>query len=148
MPSFDELWNSVTAWAEREAEHIAANGRRLTASEIAIAKKVGVKAPELIRVLVVAAVPFPEDATIRTIGAQVGLTSEQSGGMTLGHGVFIRADQEGRSDIWPHEFRHVAQYECFGSIKAFMFFYLKELLHFRYGPGPLEIDAKKAEENA
>ena len=29
-----------------------------------------------------------------------------------------------------------------------MFFYLKELLHFRYGPGPLETDARAAETNA
>ena len=42
---------------------------------------------------------------------------------------------------------HTCWDECFGSIKAFMFFYLKELLHFRYGLGPLEVDAKKAEEN-
>ena len=71
--------------------------------------------------------------------------SELTGGMTLGHGTFIRQDQAARADIWPHEFRHVAQYECFGSIKTFMFFYLKELFHFRYGPGPLEIDARAAE---
>lgn len=147
MPPFEELWHGVTAWAEQEAGRIAAIGRPLSAREIAIAKKVGVRAPELIRVLTVATVPFPEDATIRAFGAAKGLTSEKSGGMTLGHGIFIRADQENRSGIWPHEFRHVAQYECFGSIKAFMFFYLKELMHFEYGPGPLEVDATRAEED-
>jgi hypothetical protein len=146
MLPFDDLWRAVTTWAEQESARIAMTGRPLTPSEVAIAKKVGARSTELIRVLVVTTMPFPEDVTLRAIGAQVGLTTEQSGGMTLGHGIFIRADQVGRKDIWPHEFRHVAQYECFGSIKTFMFFYLKELLHFRYGPGPLEVDAKKAEE--
>ena len=65
--------------------------------------------------------------------------------MTFGHGIFMREDQKEKIDIWPHRFRHVAQYECFGSIKPCMFFYLKELLHFGYGKGPLEVDARNAE---
>ena len=148
MPPFEDLWNAVNAWAEQQAHLIATSGRPLTQQELAIAKKVGVLAPEKVRVLVVPAVPFPEDSTIHAIGVQVGLVAERTGGMTLGYGIFICDDQIGRSDIWPHEFRHVAQYECFGSIKAFMFFYLKELLHFRYGPGPLEVDARNAEKTA
>ncbi len=146
MPPFDNLWNAVTAWAEEQSAQITATGKPLSQHEIAIAKKVGVLAPEKIRVLLVPNIPFPEDPTIRTIGEQVGLVSEKTGGMTLCYGIFMRDDQKERSDIWPHEFRHVAQYECFGSIRNFMFFYLKELLHFRYGLGPLEVDAKKAEE--
>lgn len=145
MPTFDDLWNAATAWGEQQERHIASVGRALSPDEVKLAAKVGVRASEKIRVFIVSVVPFPEDPLIRAIGAQVGLAADSSGGMTLGYGVFIREDQKGRRDIWPHEFRHVAQYECFGSIKAFMFFYLKELLHFRYGLGPLEVDAKNAE---
>lgn len=148
METFNDLWNIATAWGEQQERHIASLGRVLTRDELQLAAKVGVRAPENIRILIVPVVPFPEDPLIRAVGAQVGLSTNGAGGLTLGYGVFIREDQKGRRDIWSHEFRHVAQYECFGSIKAFMFFYLKELLHFRYGPGPLEVDAKKAEENA
>lgn len=147
-PTFEDLWNAATLWAERQSEHITANGRSLTPGEIDLARKVGVAAPECIRVLLVPEVAFPEVLTIRAIASQVGMFPERTGGMTLGHGIYIRADQAARTDIWPHEFRHVAQYECFGSIKAFMFFYLKELLHFHYGQGPLEIDAQAAESHA
>ncbi len=98
--------------------------------------------------LVVPQIPFPDEPVIRALGESVGLATGISCGMTLGHGIFIRTDQQSRPDIWPHEFRHVAQYECFGSTKTFMFFYLKELLHFNYGPGPLEVDATFAEINA
>jgi hypothetical protein len=145
MPTFDDLWNAATAWGEQQSGVIASTGRALARDELAIAAKVGVQTPERIRVLIVESVPFPGDPTLRALGEKVGLAADSSGGMTLGHGIFLRADQQHRPDIWPHEFRHVAQYECFGSIRAFMFFYLKELLHFRYGPGPLEIDATNAE---
>jgi len=144
-PTFDDLWNASTLWAEQQSARILAEGRPLTPAEQAIARQVGVAAPERIRVLTVPEVPFPDYPTLRAIASGVGMNPELTGGMTLGHGIFMRADQVSRADIWPHEFRHVAQYECFGSIKAFMFFYLKELLHFRYGPGPLEVDAKAAE---
>lgn len=147
-PSFDDLWNAVTLWAEQQSALILAQGRPLTAAELATARAVGVVAPQRIRVLSVPEVPFPADPTLRAVAEGVGMVAELTGGMTLGHGIFMRADQAARADIWPHEFRHVAQYECFGSIKAFMFFYLKELLHFRYGPGPLETDARAAESHA
>jgi hypothetical protein len=146
MHTFDKLWTAVSLWAELQAAEISKTGRSLTPQEIVVAKKVGVQAPEKIRVLNVLAVPFPEDPAIHAFGIQVGLPPGSSGGMTLGYGIFIRDDHKDQSNIWPHELRHVAQYECLGSIKAFMFFYLKELLHFRYGLGPLEVDAKNAEQ--
>lgn len=143
--TFDDLWNAATQWAEQESAHILAQGRPLTDDEQAIARQVGVTKPERIRVLSVPEIPCPDDPALRDIAVSVGMHPELTGGMTLGHGIFMRADQTVGNDIWPHEFRHVAPYECFGSIKAFMFFYLKELLHFRYGPGPLETDARAAE---
>src|SRR5258706_12369560 len=109
--TFDELWKSVSHWAEEQEISICSNGRALTGGQADIARKVGVRAPEKIRVLVVPGVPFPEDAAIRQIGASVGLTTEGSGGMTLRYGIFIRTDQTERAEIWPHEFRHVTQYE-------------------------------------
>ena len=147
-PSFDDLWNAVTLWAEQQSALILTQGRALTPAELALARQVGVTQPERIRILNVPEVPFPDDPTLRALADQVGMFPERTGGMTLGHGIFMHDDQAARADIWPHEFRHVAQYECFGSIKAFMFFYLKELLHFRYGPGPLETDARAAESHA
>ncbi|MCX6938395.1 MAG: hypothetical protein NTU80_10965 [Verrucomicrobia bacterium] len=144
-PTFDDLWSAATAWAEQHSAHIAAQGRSLTPAELTLASQVGVTAPERIRILVVPEIPFPDDPVLRAFAGQAGMLPERTGGMTLGHGIYLREDQVARASIWPHEFRHVAQYECFGSIKAFMFFYLKELLHFRYGPGPLETDARAAE---
>jgi len=143
--TFDDLWNSVSRWADEQEKTICSLGRALTSAEIEIAKKVGVRVPEKIRVLILPRIPFPEDPKIQEIGAKVGLTAERSGALTLHYGIFMRADQAHLTGIWPHEFRHVAQYECFGSIKNFMFFYLKELLHFNYGGGPLEVDAVIAE---
>src|SRR5688572_27922601 len=121
MATFDELWNAATIWGEQQAGVIASSGRPLTREELATASNVGVRTPEKIRILIVPAVPFPDDPAMRAMGQQVGLAADSSGGMTLGYGIFLRADQQHRADIWPHEFRHVAQYECFGSIRTFMF---------------------------
>jgi hypothetical protein len=148
QPTFDYLWNATTAWAESHSARIIAQGRPLTSAELSQARNVGVAAPERIRVLLVPEVPFPDSPEIHAIANQAGMHPESTGGMTLGHGIYLREDQVACPGIWLHEFRHVAQYECFGSVKTFMFFYLKELLHFRYGPGPLETDARAAEAHA
>ena len=144
--SFNQLLNLLSEWAAIQEQHICSVGRPLSDREAALARKVGVHQPERIRVLTVAVVPFPDDPDILSCGAQAGLASENAAAMTLGYGIYIRYDQSYRRDIWPHEFRHVAQCESLGSLKTFLFFYLKELLHFRYGNGPLEVDAKQAEE--
>ncbi len=145
MTEFNDLWNEVTLWAEGQARHIESRGRLLSDEERSRAARIGVRAPERIRILFVPVVPFPDSPSIKAIVDRVGIRSETSAGMTLGYGIFIRADQKYRNDILPHELRHVAQYECAGSIREFMHFYLKELLHFGYGYGPLEIDAKSWE---
>lgn len=106
-PTFDDLWNAVCLWAEHQAAHIAANGSALTESQLAPARKVGVVHPEKIRVLAVPDVPFPEDPSLRAIAAHVGLIPEQTAGMTLGHGIFLRGDEMDRPKLWAHEFRHV-----------------------------------------
>ncbi|MGD0208156.1 MAG: hypothetical protein ABSC89_11160 [Verrucomicrobiota bacterium] len=148
LPPFDDLLGRATDWAERESAQILARGAPLSPAGLVLAQKVGVRCPEKIRIAIVPAVPFPEDPVLRAIAREKKMIAEDTGGMTLFYGIFIRDDQKQRKDIWPHEYRHVAQYECCGSIRTFLSFYLREVIHFEYGPGPFEVDARKAEENA
>ena len=72
------------------------------------------------------------------------MIADHTAGMTLDHGSFIREDHRSSIRLLAHELRHVAQYECSGSISIFMDHYLRELLYFGYGLGPFEVDAEGA----
>jgi hypothetical protein len=89
--------------------------------------------------------PFPEAPAARAIASQAGLPVDYLGSLSLGFGIFVREGQEERLDIWAHEFRHVAQCECLGGVRGFIRSHCLEIIHFGYGTGPLEIDAKHAE---
>ena len=57
----------VLAWANAQAAHIARQGAPLNAPSLTLARRVGVVHPERIRILVVPAVPAPEDPELRQI---------------------------------------------------------------------------------
>jgi len=57
----------VLAWANAQAAHIARQGVPLNAPSLTLARRVGVVHPERIRILVVPAVPAPEDPELRQI---------------------------------------------------------------------------------
>lgn len=143
-PGFEDLWSEATAWTELHERRVFQNGRSLDQTELALAKSAGVKLPENIRLYVVDVVPVPKDGLLGQFAANAGWSLGDWQGLTVNYGVYVRKDRVGTTTV-PHEFRHVAQYECFGSVKNFAFFYLRELLFFGYGNGPLERDAKLSE---
>jgi hypothetical protein len=91
---------------------------------------------------VVDAIPQPEDAQLRAAALQAGLLGPDTVGLALGHAVLLRSDFAADSDVLGHELRHVRQYECYGSIKAFLSVYLPQIVQFGYEHAPLEIDAR------
>src|SRR5712692_5366655 len=60
-------------WAVARSQEAAAQGKSLSEGEIAIARAVGVRQPELIRVAVVDNLPLPEDSALRAAALQTGL---------------------------------------------------------------------------
>jgi hypothetical protein len=141
---FAELHRRTVAWAERESARIVRIGVPLAEPEMAIAKSVGVRHPERVRILFVASVPFPEDRVVRATAESVNMNIQNTLGFALNYGIFIREDQRRNRKLLAHELRHVSHYECAGSISVFMDHYLRELLHYGYGPGPFDIDAEVA----
>lgn len=140
--AFDRLHAAAVDWAELRSKDIHRAGRPLTAAETAMARKVGVREPERIRIMEVDVIPLPDIDAWKATLQQSGMAADGVLGLTLGHGVYLK--KRAKVDVRAHEFRHVAQYECLGGIRPFMFCYLKELLHFGYGKGPLEHDAELA----
>ena len=56
-------------------------------------------------------------------------------------GIYIREDLWGDRPLVAHELVHVAQYERYGSVEAFLRAYLEECLMIGYPNGPLEQEA-------
>ncbi|MDR2674419.1 MAG: hypothetical protein LBC18_06015 [Opitutaceae bacterium] len=143
--SIDELVGLVVPQCEELARCAADQGLALTPELLRLAVRVGVMEPEKIRLLIVPRVPMPRSPEIRSVFTAAGLSLEHLGSITQHHAIIMREGQHRRSEIWCHELRHVAHHECFGGTRGFMTVYVQELIHFGYGLGPLEIDAKHAE---
>jgi hypothetical protein len=135
----------ATAWAETQAQSCLLSGTPLSDSGLALARKVGVQNPELIRVGIVHALPVPDDPELRVMALQTGLLGAQTLGLTLGHAVFLRRGHETDPRLLRHEFRHVQQYEVAGSISRFLPIYLSQVVQFGYANAPLECDARAYE---
>ena len=141
---FGRILAAAISWAEPQETKALAEGRVLSPDEIGMAKKVGVRKAERVRILTVESMPFPESGHLMAFLQRQGVHPDGIVAMTAGHGIFLRRTMPPGMDVRAHEFRHVAQHECFGSIRAFVFFYLREMLYFPPGTGPLEIDAEHA----
>lgn len=135
------LLPKAVAWAERLAERALHEGTALDRTQSALAQRAGVRCAHRIRLRMVASIPAPEDAELRAAAHQAGLLGPNRIGLTLGYAVFLRRDFGADETLLRHELRHVHQYECYGSIKAFLSVYLPQIVQFGYAHAPLEIDA-------
>ena len=134
-------------WAELQEAAILREGRALDAAERRVAAAVGVREPELVRLLVVARIPEPDHhPLLANACATLGFLGPGTAGLTLGHGVYLQKAAFALSRrLLPHELRHVAQYEEAGSIADYLAVYIPELLQYGYDAAPFEVDARRAE---
>jgi hypothetical protein len=133
------------AWAESQERAILRSGVPLAEGQLADARRVGVLQPERVRLLQVAEIPTPDDPALAAAARTVGLLSPFSVGLTLGYGIFIRAEQWGRRVLVVHELAHVMQYERCGGIEAFLRQYLHECVTAGYSGSMLEREANRIE---
>ncbi len=139
-----QLLPGAIAWAEVRAREAATTGAALTEAASEIARRVGVRRPELIRVAVVDCLPLPDEPALRAAALQTGLLGPHTAGLTLGYSVFVVRGQESVR-LLSHEFRHVHQYEAHGSIGAFLPVYLQQIVEVGYENAPYELDAQAHE---
>ncbi len=119
----------------------------LTDTERKLAAAVGVQDPDRVRIKLVQQIPAPADPELRSIAIQTGLIGPHTGGITLGHGIYI-LDGQDSNRLVSHELRHVHQYEVAGSIAAFLQTYLEQSAMVGYDRAPLELDAQRYERDA
>ena len=138
------LFPLACEWAEKESTRILQAGIGLGEAGLALATCVGVRDPARIRVLIVPSIPRPNHPALLAACDATGLLGPTARGLTLGHGVVVQAGHERDPYLLAHEFRHVSQYEGFGSIRRFLQDYLPQLIEHGYENAPLELDAVHA----
>lgn len=139
-----QLLPRAIAWAVRQSQHVASLGFALQEAQLTIARRVGVRQPDQVRVKLVERLPLPEEAMLRQAAIETGLLGPNMVGLTLGYSIFLVNGHESARLI-SHECRHVYQYETFGSIERFLPVYLQQLVTYGYQDAPLEVDARTHE---
>lgn len=137
-----EIVPKAIAWAKAQSEIVLESGLPLSESGIEIARRVGVNAPERVRIQWVTRLPAPSDPAFGPLLDSTGLAN--MAGLTLGHAIFLVQERTDLKLI-AHELRHVHQYERLGGIDGFMPVYLEEIRLFGYTDAPLEKDARAHE---
>jgi len=143
-PAIGALLPLACAWAKRQESIVLRTGVPLSPEQAVTAKQMGISYPERVRLRAVRQVP-PLNWLVRWLGEHLGVVSDQTIGMTLRYGIFVRDDHWGDRRLLIHELAHVAQYERFGGFRAFLKQYLHECINPGYPLGQLEEEAKQAE---
>ena len=141
LDTLAKLIPKICEWLEYQENNIISIGRDLTLEELDIAKRIGIKNYDIIRVYESPIVPTPKDIILLEFGRQVGLISSSTHGICFRYGIFINEQTENKKLVLTHELIHTLQYERFGSIKAFISCYLKECIEVGYHESDLEKEA-------
>lgn len=144
LTALPSLLPKAIAWAETQEAQALHEGRQLTDLELALARSVGVRQPNLIRIALSQQLPMPLDPDLRAAALHTGLLGPGMVGLTLGYGIYVVAGY-GTPRLISHECRHVHQYETAGSIAAFLPSYLEQVIRFGYTSAPFEADARSWE---
>ena len=94
------------------------SGRPLNDFEFRLARRIGVRHPECVRISEVAEMPVPEQLGLRMAMHQLNMLGDNTLGLTLGYGIFVRRGHA-TSRLLAHELRHVCQFESAGSLDSF-----------------------------
>ena len=143
MDLLNELLPLACEWAEQRQEHILENGIALTESQLDDARLVGVSRPEKVRLLKVDRMPWPEDPMLLSIGEQAGFFTDDTEGLAIGYGIFVKSNRWQDRRLVVHELVHVSQCERLGGISQFLQEYVTECLTDGYDGGPLENEARE-----
>jgi len=140
---FDRLTPLASQWARVQENYILQHGVPLTAAQMADARRAGVQDPGRVRVLVVDRIPLPESKELAVAAQNAQIITEASRGVTIGHGIIIRADSWKNRELLLHQLVHVAQCERSGGLNTFVNEYLLDRRSSpNFSPGSLEDEAR------
>lgn len=141
VTQFKNLLPLACKWAEAQETLILQRGLPLLQELILDSVKVGIANPNKVRTLIVPVIPVPEDPLLKEACNTTTLITNNTAGLTLRYGIYIRSDCANDRSLYVHELVHVAQYERLGSIQAFLQQYLYEVVTVGYQSAPMEQEA-------
>jgi len=121
---FECLAQLAVQWVRTQEEFIFRHGVPLTEGQVRDALQCGVNNPSRIRILVVDRIPLPDDEELTAAGRRAQIITEASRAVTVGHGIFIRADCWHDRELLLHQLVHVAQCERSGGVERYIGEYL------------------------
>lgn len=121
-------------------------GQALDGRQLAIARELGIKSPEQVRIIQVDEVPFPhEKALLKAVGEALGFVGEGivNNAQVFGYSIYVRKGYELDAPRLAHELVHVQQIER-SSLKAVITQHFSDLASYGYEKSPLEVEAFQA----
>src|SRR5947208_2409879 len=141
--SFDRLAPLAFQWTKTQEDFTLRHGVPLTPRQIADAMRCGVNDCARVRILVVDRIPLPDDAELADAARRNQIITEASRGITVGHGIIIRADSWQNRELLLHLLVHVAQCERSGGLEAYLAKYLCDRRTCSdFSPGAFEDEAR------
>ena len=131
-------------WVEKQEKIILRDGRPLSEWETMWATEVGVKRPDMVRILPVPHVPMPGSWFSELLGNLFGVLSEGPNGMAVSYGIYLEAARATNPSLLVHELTHVAQFERLGGIEPYLREYLTQCIRDSYWEAELEHEARDA----
>ena len=130
-------------WANNQEAYIFKHGVPLAKDQVADARRVGVRDPGRVRVLVVDRIPLPADEELADAARRAQIITDASRAVAIGHGIIIRADSWQNRELLLHQLVHVAQCERSGGLEPFVSEYLLDRRSSRdFSLGSLEDEAR------
>jgi hypothetical protein len=124
--TFERLLPLAYQWAKAQEQFILARGAPLGSRYTADAHRVGVRDCSRVKVLVVDRIPLPDNKELAEATRHEHLITDACRGVTIGHGIIIRADCWGDRELILHQLVHVAQCERSGGLELFLQEYLRD----------------------
>ena len=119
-------------------QQVKKEGKPLPKQFNMIAKEAGIANIDKIKILYVDKIELPNFQNISLL-EEYDLDFGNTRGLTLGYNIILK--NSAPTEVLIHELRHAAQFELFEDFEQFVTVYVKEILKFGYGNGPLEKDA-------
>jgi len=136
------VFSLAVQWARRSQARALRSGRGLSPEEMRIARRMGVRETQKIRIVETDRIPLPNAGFLGFAARWAGFHGSEPWGLSLGYGIFIRNGWTGsRKELMAHEFVHTAQFERMGGMRPYLVQYLHECLTVGYNSSPMEQEA-------
>ncbi|WP_143484320.1 hypothetical protein [Pseudoalteromonas piscicida] len=140
------LLEQYLTWTQKIESQGREIGDPLDKNGLALAKEIGIKHPEKVRIIYLDTVPFPiENKALKAMGESLGFIGEGiiNNAQVFGYSIYVRDGYELNRPKLAHELVHVLQIERANFAKV-LHQHIADMQKYSYDKAPLEVEAFKA----